>query len=354
MISFIIIAQNQERNIARCINSLQRIKGKKEIILVDDGSEDKTVEMAEIAGANIIIENKVQKGISISRNLGLEAARGEYFSIIDADIEVVSFPASLIECEFNQHQTLIGVIGKYESLTDGFERALDIRRNVYYLKNNIEFEFGLEDYTTVSGGFSVYRKDLIADLFENNNQVASEDLLCSLLLLSKNPKYYFKYIPSFSGIHYHERNLKNMWRKDISEAKGYVWLSNRVQDLPVAMPTLKGLGESSILTFVSIITLNPIVISLAIIIDISKFAIPLALYRDLQFFRFQNVAFLVLYSYIQSLLIIYYHIKFVFFEKETLRRKLNMITNLFMNGFMFYLPRLDKSYYARESRKACI
>src|SRR4051812_46312545 len=51
-ISSFIIAKNEESRIARAINSLKQIS--EEIIVVDSGSTDKTVEIAESLGARVV------------------------------------------------------------------------------------------------------------------------------------------------------------------------------------------------------------------------------------------------------------------------------------------------------------
>ena len=55
-----------------------------ECIVVDDGSRDRTAEMAERAGA-IVIRLQQNQGIGIARNAGIERARGEWIAFTDAD-----------------------------------------------------------------------------------------------------------------------------------------------------------------------------------------------------------------------------------------------------------------------------
>lgn len=91
-VSFVIIAYNEVANIAHAIRAIEALDGlgDHEIIVVDDGSCDKTVEVVkEIATANEavrLIELGVNHGRGFARDKGVAEARGEYIATVDADI----------------------------------------------------------------------------------------------------------------------------------------------------------------------------------------------------------------------------------------------------------------------------
>lgn len=85
--SFIIPALNEEEYIGRCIDSIKKQgEGVFEIIVVDNGSTDKTTEIARKKGCKVIFEK--EKGISPARNRGAREAKGNYLCFIDADGEL--------------------------------------------------------------------------------------------------------------------------------------------------------------------------------------------------------------------------------------------------------------------------
>jgi len=90
-LSIIIPAYNAERYIERCILSVLNEADKDfsiEIIVVDDGSTDSTVSIVrsiEETNPQIRIIRQENKGVSVARNIGLDAALGEYVYFIDAD-----------------------------------------------------------------------------------------------------------------------------------------------------------------------------------------------------------------------------------------------------------------------------
>lgn len=89
MISVIVPVYKVEPYLARCVRSLQRqTYTDLEIILVDDGSPDRSGSMCdEFAAADnrIRVIHKPNGGLSDARNAGIEAASGEYLAFLDSD-----------------------------------------------------------------------------------------------------------------------------------------------------------------------------------------------------------------------------------------------------------------------------
>lgn len=89
LVSVIVPAYNAEKVLAKCIRSIcESTYQDLEIIIVNDGSKDKTLEVAEsFAGldSRIAIINQTNQGVSSARNAGIEVASGKYLSFIDAD-----------------------------------------------------------------------------------------------------------------------------------------------------------------------------------------------------------------------------------------------------------------------------
>ena len=88
-VSIIVPVYNGERYIAKCVSSiLSQTLSDSEVILVDDGSTDKTPEiLKEYANKDnrIRIITQINQKQGAARNRGLEIAQGEYITFIDAD-----------------------------------------------------------------------------------------------------------------------------------------------------------------------------------------------------------------------------------------------------------------------------
>jgi len=83
-ISFAIITFNEEKNIARAIRSVSAIAD--EIVVLDSGSADRTVEIASGFGASVH-QNKFVDFAS-QKNKALSYATGDYIFVLDADEEL--------------------------------------------------------------------------------------------------------------------------------------------------------------------------------------------------------------------------------------------------------------------------
>lgn len=85
--SIIIPAFNEEQHIANTINALKKHTPVNiEIIVIDNGSTDRTPEIAEQLGAKVITKTNIT--IAGLRNAGVELSNGEILVFIDADVSV--------------------------------------------------------------------------------------------------------------------------------------------------------------------------------------------------------------------------------------------------------------------------
>lgn len=87
MISVVIPLYNKEQSIASTINSVLAQTYKDfEIVVVNDGSTDKSVDVVRaIADDRIVFINQENQGVSAARNTGILAAKGEYVAFLDGD-----------------------------------------------------------------------------------------------------------------------------------------------------------------------------------------------------------------------------------------------------------------------------
>lgn len=85
-VSVIIPAYNAARHIAEALDSvLAQDYPALEVIVVDDGSADETVDIVARYGAPVRLLRQANAGAAAARNRGLEAASGAYIAFLDAD-----------------------------------------------------------------------------------------------------------------------------------------------------------------------------------------------------------------------------------------------------------------------------
>ena len=95
-VSIIIPTLNEEDALTRTLSNLTLLNPKpKEILLVDGGSQDKTIEIAKKAGITILISQ--QAGRSFQMNLGADVATGKILCFLHADTLVPDDLVTVIE-----------------------------------------------------------------------------------------------------------------------------------------------------------------------------------------------------------------------------------------------------------------
>jgi glycosyltransferase involved in cell wall biosynthesis len=83
-VSVVIPVRNGERFLAEALESVRdQTLSPHEVIVVDDGSTDRTVEIAHAFHARVIPSDR--PGVSAARNAGIAAARGEVIALLDHD-----------------------------------------------------------------------------------------------------------------------------------------------------------------------------------------------------------------------------------------------------------------------------
>ena len=110
-LSVVIITFNEETNIGRTLASVKPVvsDGKGEIIVVDSGSTDRTIEVAKSVGVKVFVEK--WKGFAAQKNWAIDKATGDWILSLDADEELDSWlQRSLLE--LFQSLDRLSVLGK--------------------------------------------------------------------------------------------------------------------------------------------------------------------------------------------------------------------------------------------------
>lgn len=111
-ISLIVPAYNEERNIKKTIedikNSARNSKHSIEIIVVDDGSTDKTAKILSSIKGIKVLKHSANRGYGASLKTGIRNSKADYIMIIDAD---GTYPASAIPelvKDADKHDMVVG------------------------------------------------------------------------------------------------------------------------------------------------------------------------------------------------------------------------------------------------------
>ena len=183
-ITILVPAFNEEETIADTIESILRLEYPKnllEIIVVNDGSSDRTGEIAKRysdKGSIRLIENRVNQGKSSSLNIGIHEARGELIATIDADTVIEGDTLEKV-CGYFREEDIGAVIVRVrvKNPSNWLEKIIEMEYNMglgFYLKL-LSF---LNCLYLTPGQFSIYRKRVLEDLdgFDVNNIVEDTEI----------------------------------------------------------------------------------------------------------------------------------------------------------------------------------
>ena len=208
LISVVIPAYNVAPYIEKCLGSvLDQVNQSIEIIIVDDGSTDRSGEIAQSYADRypdkIKIIHQKNSGVTTARINGVEASSGKWIGFVDADDEIEPDMYERLLKNALENDADISHCG-YRTIVEGRERAffyntgqLLIQDRESALKSLLAGEFEPSLCT------KLYKKELISAVINENKIDKSikynEDLLMNYYLFLKAKK---SVLEDFCGYHY--------------------------------------------------------------------------------------------------------------------------------------------------------
>jgi cellulose synthase/poly-beta-1,6-N-acetylglucosamine synthase-like glycosyltransferase len=243
MVSFVVPAYNEEKNIMRCLNSLfecaVNFRGSSEIIVIDDGSTDNTYEMAwatinskrrELAHIRAkVVRHTANLGKAEALRTGVNKAMGEYVAIVDADTFWDSH--GLTELVDYMHGTKTLAASGYIHPSDGVNE-----RKLFAILQQLEYSQGLgilrraealgNAITVVPGPMGLYRSEVVRQLLnEKQTKSVTEDLELTLEMQKKKMK--LGYDDDARSTTLAPTTLRWFWRQRLRWSIG--WLHNQLE-----------------------------------------------------------------------------------------------------------------------------
>lgn len=264
LISIIVPAYNIESYIGRCIESItNQVHKKIEIIIVNDGSTDRTGEIIEqyaMRDQRIIPIYKENGGVSSARLTGIRRALGEYIGFVDGDDYI----------EPNMYSTLLSNALKYEAEIShcGYQMVFPNRVDYYHNTGRIVQQNrlkGLRDLlegTYVEPGIcnKLYHRSLMKSVLEKEKVPLhiknNEDILMNYWFFKASEKSIYE---DFCPYHYMIRKGSAATTKlNEHKLKDPIKVMRMITEDLVGMPEAFEVAEKRLITQYIGISIMPI------------------------------------------------------------------------------------------------
>ena len=268
LISIIIPVYNAEKYLVKCLDSVvNQTYRNLEIILVDDGSTDKSPEICEEYAKKdnrIKLLHKENGGVSSARNAGLSMISGEYIAWVDSDdyvapdyIEYMYILLSEYNADISRCKYIWALPNNInltnQSLKIREPRVIDNKKDIM----NIFISFSLQNIITTTFWGKLFKKDLFKNITIEGNPF--DDATTTYKVIAKSNKYVIGeqkkyYYNRFSETSISHKFNINMLGRINARIKQKVFLRNN-------FPELYNYGCGNIIYFSNIIIRNLIMSS---------------------------------------------------------------------------------------------
>lgn len=251
-ISIVVPTYNEEQNIKRCLDSIFKQDYPKkllEVFVIDNYSEDKTLEIAKKYPV-IILMNKI-KDNNNSKMIAFHKSKGDLFYFMDADLEFKSkdYLKKLV-FPLLDNLLIVGSFGNMCSAPNDSSLNRFLTYDVHQRDPVLEY-FSPSVYSTVvekrkeyllckyqidkippEGRCLFWKKKLLETPIAKGKKYMDLD---NLVFLVKNGFYYFAYVPQAQKYHRHAQGIKSLVKKRLRnvnnnylqhyETRQYTWFN---------------------------------------------------------------------------------------------------------------------------------
>ena len=234
-LTIIVPVYNGEKSLKRCVESILAQDYKDfEALLIDDGSKDDSYKiMSEFAKEDerIIPIHKENGGVSSTRNLGLEKARGKYIQFIDVDDWLPFDSAKLMVRAMEENKADMVIGDFYRVVDDKISKKGSIREGGMITRNLFADKMMITPADFYYGALwnKLYRKEII-DKYKirmDENISYCEDTIfnleyllhANLIYVLKSPVYY--YVKTEGSLVEQNLNIENTVRMKTSVIRYY-------------------------------------------------------------------------------------------------------------------------------------
>ncbi len=190
-VSIIIPCYNCEKTLKRCLNSVFSQTYKNiEVIAVNDGSKDNSLALLkafQLKHKNLYIFDKLNEGVSATRNFGLSKATGDYIQFMDSDDNFTKKTVISTLCNIMDKNKVDVVIFNFKHKC--FETYLN--SGIYNLQCEEDFFKVYCDFFVCSMPWNkMFKREVIKTKFDITMNFAEDEIFCLANLKNAKRIYY--------------------------------------------------------------------------------------------------------------------------------------------------------------------
>ena len=195
----------------RCINSLlNQTFGDFEVLIIDDGSEDKlAVRYEEFSKADkrIKILHKKNGGVSSARNMGINEACGKYISFVDGDDWVSADYLELLVSGLEKYNSDLSIVEANYCYSEEDEKKDNVDSKEYIVLDKNRFYEQMLNSETIGGYLcnKMFKRSMVEQLRLNENLHYCEDF-----------EFAARYCQNIAQVCFVSRKAYHYWQREQS------------------------------------------------------------------------------------------------------------------------------------------
>lgn len=258
VISVVVPVYNVESYLIECLESIiNQTYRDLEIILIDDGSTDKSGDICDEYGKKderIIVIHQSNQGSASAKNAGLRKSSGEYLAFVDSDDFLQEDAYEFMVKQLEEYCADI-IQGCFRKVYQKFYRDVNKIIEMQILDTSEFLELFTKDWTCGLLWDKLYKRDIFKDIyFKEGHKIDDEFFTYKGVMNSKKilrvPHYIYNYRQRISSVMF----SKDSQLKIISDSLEY--LSIRREEVTKSFPQLKKVYDEHYLNMLIILSKN--------------------------------------------------------------------------------------------------
>lgn len=214
LISVIIPVYNTGEELIKCVESIvNNTYTNVEVIIIDDGSKLETAKLCDMCYTrfqNVKVFHRKNKGVSSSRNFGLEHCNGEYVMFVDSDDTLEDTTIEILYNLCKENSADFSIVGYNECWENGRNISVNNDGKIFIWENyDILNEFLSGEKIGWNVWAKLYKRDILKSIRFPVNKKTAEDMYFIYSVCKVSSKAVLRCIPLYNYIKQDNSTMKD-------------------------------------------------------------------------------------------------------------------------------------------------